>query len=214
MRRKALDSVGNFKVRRSYVVFGPFHGNSKKACRAGQELAKVARLLASENFRHYLQQVTGLELSKTQTSPSHLWIRCFRPGVHYERPSCTSNAQLDVLLTFDTLGKRRKGRRSRLGGADVYAEKDAGERCAEAAGVFERARGSAQCPGGLINERGWCSRVCELSLKKTLLVKFDFELGISGNPCEIIPFGSFLCYSTLSSSEKNRPFHPIAFVLV
>lgn len=133
-----------------------FHGNSKKACRAGQELAKVGRVLASEDFRRYLQQVTGLELTKT--SPSNLWIRCFRPGVHYERPSCTSNAQLDVLLTFDTLGKRRKGHRARLGGADVYAEKDAGERCAEAAGVLNGPEAVPNAPEDWAMKGGWCSK--------------------------------------------------------
>ena len=188
-----------------------FHGNSKKACRAGQELAKVARVLASEDFRHYLQQVTGLELSKTQTSQSHLWIRCFRPGVHYERPSCTSNAQLDVLLTFDTLGKRRKGRRSRLGGADVYAEKDAGERCAEAAGVLNGPEAVPNAPEDWTDQwKGVVFKGVWVVAFETLLVKFDFELGISGNLCETIPFGSFLCYSTLSSS--NRPFHPTTFL--
>ena len=104
----------------------------QKTCRAGQELAKVATVLASEEFRKYLEKLTGLELTKTQ---ENLWIRCFRPGVDYERPSCTSNAQLDVLLTFDTLGQP-KGHRRRYGGADVYSDKDAGERSAEAAGVL------------------------------------------------------------------------------
>ncbi|CAK9018150.1 4-dihydroxylase TPA1 (Termination and polyadenylation protein 1) (uS12 prolyl 3 [Durusdinium trenchii] len=99
---------------------------------AGQALALVAQTFSSPVFLAYLERLTGL----TRTADGSVWIRRFRPG-DYERPTCADAAQLDVTLTLETL-------------TAGYAEQDAGERTAEAAGVLAGAKGVPCAPEVLL----------------------------------------------------------------
>lgn len=82
-------------------------------------------------------------------APAAPVLRRFRPGLDYER-SATSGAQLDAVLSFETTAPRRKRRLRLLGGAECYAEQDAGERTAEAAGLLAGANGVPCAPEVLL----------------------------------------------------------------
>ena len=107
---------------------------------AGRALAQIAKKLTSPAFVRYIERLTGLRGLGCLAG----WIRRFRPGLDYERPTCATKAQLDVVLSFETslatvntsLRPSRRSRWKDLGGAVLYSEKDAGQRTAEAAGLL------------------------------------------------------------------------------
>eukprot|EP00435_Cladocopium_sp_Y103_P038492 s1044_g10.t1 len=139
-------------LHRRVCAFGKVWKGKKRLasqCPAGKALAQLAKVLASPAFLRYLGRLTAVK----GTSDLAVCIRRFRPGLDYERPTCTAQAQLDVVLAFESLPGTVRARRRRLrtlGGAEVYAERDAGERTAEAAGLLAGANGVPCAPEVLL----------------------------------------------------------------
>ena len=84
-------------LHRRVCTFGKLKGKGKKSkshCSAGKALAEIAGVFSSPAFLRYLGQLTAVNCTSTS-----LWIRRFRPGLDYERPS-TGQAQLDAGWCF------------------------------------------------------------------------------------------------------------------
>ncbi|CAE7778307.1 OGFOD1, partial [Symbiodinium sp. CCMP2456] len=131
-RLEAWQEAGPVRVQRCLVL-----SESASACPLGRVLAEVGSYMASESFLQFLEALTGV----TRSSAPSLQIRCFRPGLDFQRPRCTQRPQLDVILGFEvaSLASSRSRKRSMrsMGGADGYVEGDTAHlRTAEASGIL------------------------------------------------------------------------------
>ena len=112
-------------------------------CPLGRAMAEVGSYMASESFLQFLEAITGV--TRVRGSAPSLQIRCFRPGLDFQRPRCTQRPQLDVILGFEVASAPGSQLRSRklmrsmrsMGGADGYVEGDSAHlRTAEASGIL------------------------------------------------------------------------------
>ncbi|CAE7945278.1 OGFOD1 [Symbiodinium necroappetens] len=133
-RLEAWQEAGPVRVQRCLLL------GEASACPLGRAMADVGSYMASETFLEFLEALTGV--TRSSGSAISLQIRCFRPGLDFQRPRCTQRPQLDVILGFEVAslaGPRSRKRRSMrsMGGADGYVEGDTAHlRTAEASGIL------------------------------------------------------------------------------
>ncbi|CAE7627276.1 OGFOD1 [Symbiodinium sp. CCMP2592] len=136
---KEWQEAGPVRVQRCLVLSAGAGEASR--CPLGRAMAEVGSYMASESFLQFLEAITGV--TRLRGSAPSLQIRCFRPGLDFQRPRCTQRPQLDVILGFEvaSAGSRLRSRKMRsmrsMGGADGYVEGDAAHlRTAEASGIL------------------------------------------------------------------------------